>query len=81
MEAEVEELSYSDFVRAHDLPPLVDVKTACKVAGIGMSRLYQLKDAGVFTFLKNSSRTNISALNLFQYYRSLVAAAADQTAA
>jgi hypothetical protein len=33
----IDELSYEDFVRAHSLAPLVDIKTACRVANVGLS--------------------------------------------
>jgi hypothetical protein len=76
----MEDLSYQDFVRAHDLPPLVDLKRACAIAGVSSSRLYELRAAGIFRFVKNGSRSNVTAMNLYQYYCSLISAA-DRRAA
>jgi hypothetical protein len=78
---EVEQLSYEDFVRAHDLAPLVDIKTACKVANIGHSRFYLLVAEGVFVLIPNGSRRNVTAQNLHRYYLSLIAAALPNKAA
>jgi hypothetical protein len=68
-------LSYEDFVRAHSLAPLVDVKTACRIANVGHSRFYELVKDGVFVLIPNGARRNVSALNLHQYYSSLIVAA------
>jgi hypothetical protein len=77
----LQELSYDDFVRAHALGPLVDIKTACKVANVGHSRFYDLVKEGVFVLIPNGSRRNVTAKNLHQYYRALVAAALPSQAA
>ncbi len=68
-------LSYDDFVRAHNLAPLVDIKTACRVANVGHSRFYELVKGGAFVLIPNGSRRNISAKNLHQHYLGLIAAA------
>jgi hypothetical protein len=80
-EGHVEELSYDDFVRAHDLAPLVDIKTACRVANVGHSRFYDLVKEGAFVLIPNGSRRNVTARNLHQYYLSLIAAALPNKAA
>jgi hypothetical protein len=74
-EANLEELSYDDFVRAHGLSPLNDIKTACRVANVGLTRFYELVADGVFVLIPNGSRRNVTAQNLHQYYLTLVAAA------
>lgn len=71
----MEELSYEDFVRAHGLSPLNDIKTACRVANVGHSRFYDLVKDGVFVLIPNGSRRNVTAKNLHQYYLTLVSAA------
>jgi hypothetical protein len=68
-------LSYEEFVRAHELAPLVGIKTACRVANLGHSRFYELVKAGVFVLIPNGSRRNVTAQNLHQYYLTLVSAA------
>lgn len=77
----MEELSYDDFVRAHNLAPLVDIKTACKVANVGHSRFYELVKDGIFVLIPNGSRRNVTALNLHQHYLTLVTAAQTSRAA
>jgi hypothetical protein len=67
-------LSYADFVRAHNLAPLVDIKTACRVANVGHSRFYELVKDGAFVLIPNGARRNVSALNLHQYYLALIGA-------
>lgn len=34
------EPSYQEFVQAHNLPPLVDIKTACRVVAVGLTHFY-----------------------------------------
>jgi hypothetical protein len=77
----VDELSYDDFVRAHKLAPLNDIKTACRVANVGHSRFYDLVKQGVFVLIPNGSRRNVTARNLHQYYLNLIAAALPNKAA
>jgi hypothetical protein len=71
----LEHLSYDDFVRAHNLAPLVDIKMACRVSNIGHSRFYDLVKDGVFVLIPNGSRRNVTAQNLHRYYLTLVSAA------
>jgi hypothetical protein len=61
-------------VRAHELAPLVDIKTACRVANLGHSRFYELVKQGAFVLIPNGSRRNVTAQNLHQYYLALIAA-------
>jgi hypothetical protein len=77
----VEELSYEDFVRAHGLSPLNDIKTACRAANVGHSRFYDLVKEGVFVLIPNGSRRNVTAQNLHRYYLALVRAASAVQAA
>jgi hypothetical protein len=65
-------LSYDDFVRAHNLAPLVDIKIACRVANVGHSRFYELVKDGVFVLIPNGARRNVSAQNLHQHYLALI---------
>jgi hypothetical protein len=65
-------LSYEAFVRAHELAPLVDVKTACRIANLGHSRFYELAREGVFVLIRNGRRTNVSARNLYAHYLALI---------
>jgi hypothetical protein len=65
-------LTYEEFVRAHSLAPLVDVKTACFVANVGHSRFYELVKNGAFVLIPNGARRNVSAQNLHQYYLALI---------
>lgn len=75
-----DKLTYENFVKSHDLPPLVNLKRACEIAGVSSSRLYELRAAGVFRFIKNGARSNIPATQLYNYYTSLVTAAASKVA-
>ncbi len=77
----MEDLSYDDFVRAHNLAPLVDIKTACRVASVGHTRFYELVKEGVFVLIPNGSRRNVTAQNLHRYYLSLIAGALPNRAA
>jgi hypothetical protein len=74
------DLSYEDFVKAHGLAPLNDIKTACRVANVGMTRFYELVAEGVFVLIPNGSRRNVAAKNLHEYYRSLIAVARARAA-
>jgi len=75
------DLSYEDFVKAHSLAPLNDVKTACRVANVGMTRFYELVAEGVFVLVPNGRRRHVTAKNLHQYYKALVSAACRDRAA
>lgn len=77
----MEELSYQDFVRAHDLAPLNDIKTALRVSALGQTRFYELVDRGIFTLVPSGSRRFVTAKNLHAYYLNLVAAAQSGRAA
>jgi hypothetical protein len=68
-------LSYEDFVRAHSLTPLVDIKTACRVVNMGHSRFYKLVKDGAFVLVPNGRRRNVTAENLYHHYLTLVTAA------
>jgi hypothetical protein len=72
-----DEMSYEEYVRAHQLAPLVPIKQACKVANIGHTRFYELVEAGVFTLIPNGSRRNVTAKQLHEHYQSLVAKASQ----
>lgn len=74
------DLSYEDFVKAHGLAPLNDIKTACRVANVGLTRFYELVSDGVFLLVPNGSRRNVTAKNLHHYYKSLIAAACSRAA-
>jgi hypothetical protein len=41
-----DEMDYSEFVQAHNLPPLVPVKRACEIANVGHTKFYELVEAG-----------------------------------
>ncbi|MGY3690826.1 hypothetical protein ACVIGA_000906 [Bradyrhizobium sp. USDA 3240] len=74
------DLSYEDFVKAHSLAPLNDIKTACRVANVGMTRFYELVAEGVFVLVPNGSRRNVTAKNLHRHYQTLIAAARSRAA-
>jgi hypothetical protein len=76
-----EEMSYMEYVRAHNLPPLVPVKKACEIANVGHTRFYELVEQGVFTLIPNGSRRNVTAMQLHQHYLSLIAKASGDKAA
>jgi hypothetical protein len=78
-EANLDELSYADFVRAHGLGPLVDIKTALHVTNLGHTRFYEQVKKGVFVLIPNGSRRNVTALNLYQHHCAIVAAARAET--
>ncbi|MDP2359010.1 MAG: hypothetical protein Q8M31_23535 [Beijerinckiaceae bacterium] len=71
----MEEPCYEDFCKAHNLAPLNDIKTACRVANVRPTRFYDLVKEGVFVLIPNGSRRNVTAKNLHQYYLALVSAA------
>jgi hypothetical protein len=77
-EAILDQLSYEDFVRAHNLAPLVDIKTACRVVNVGHSRFYELVKDGAFVLIANGSRRNVTAKDLHQHYLGLIDAARRQ---
>jgi hypothetical protein len=74
------DMSYEDFVKAHSLAPLNDIKTACRVANVGMTRFYELVAEGVFVLVPNGSRRNVAAKNLHEYYRTLIAVVRSRAA-
>lgn len=69
------EPSYEEFVQAHNLPPLVDIKTACRVAAVRQTRFYEEVDRGKFVLVPNGRRRFVTAKNLHEYYLALVSAA------
>lgn len=73
-------LTYEQFVRAHNLPPLVGIKRALEIANVKNSRFYELVNEGVFRIIKNGSRSNVSAMNLFEHYTSLVSGSNEKAA-
>jgi hypothetical protein len=73
-------LSYEQFVKAHDLTPLVSIKRALETANIRNSRFYELVNEGTFRIIKNGSRSNVSAMNLYEYYVSLVSGSNEKAA-
>lgn len=77
----MDEMSYEEYVRAHNLPPLVAVKRACEIANVGHTRFYELVEQGIFTLVPNGSRRNVTARQLHQHYLSLVAKASGGRAA
>ncbi len=68
----MDELTYEEYVRAHNLSPLVPVKKACEIANIGHTKFYELVQEGVFTLIPNGSRRNVTAKQLHRHYLSLV---------
>jgi hypothetical protein len=72
-----DEMDYSEFVQAHNLPPLVPVKRACEIANVGHTKFYELVEAGVFTLIPNGSRRNVTAKQLHRHYLTLVAKASS----
>ena len=73
-------LTYEQFVKAHDIPPLVGIKRALEIANIKNSRFYELVNEGTFRIIKNGSRSNVTAKNLFEFYVSLVSASDKEAA-
>jgi hypothetical protein len=71
----IDEMSYEEFVKAHNLAPLVPVKKACEIANIGHTKFYELVQEGVFVLIPNGSRRNITAKQLHRHYLALVAKA------
>ncbi len=75
------DLSFEVFVKAHGLAPLNDIKTACRVANVGLTRFYELVAAGDFILVPNGGRRNVTAANLYKHYRKLIASARSDRAA
>lgn len=73
-------LTFEEFVRTFDLPPLVSIKRALEVAGLKNSRFYELVNEGTFRIIKNGARSNVTAFNLYDYYVSLVSASVKDAA-
>jgi hypothetical protein len=69
----VDELTYEEYVKAHNLAPLIPIKKACEMANIGHTRFYELVNQGVFTLVPNGSRRNVTARQLHKYYLTLIA--------
>jgi hypothetical protein len=70
----VKELSYEEFVRAHDLRPLNPIKKACEVLNVGHSRFYEDEvNKGKIQLVKNGSRSNVTAIDLYNRYVALTA--------
>jgi hypothetical protein len=72
-----DEMSYEEYVKAHNLPPLVPVKKACETANVGHTRFYELVAQGVFTLIPNGSRRNVTAKQLYKHYLTIVAQASS----
>lgn len=72
-----EDLSYEEFVRAHNLAPLVPIKRACEIASVGHTKFYELVELRIFTLIPNGSRRNVTAKQLHRYYLALVAQASS----
>jgi hypothetical protein len=73
-EIAVKELSYDEFVRAHDLRPLNPIKKACEVLNVGHSRFYEdVVNKGEIQLVKNGSRSNVTAVDLYNRYVALIA--------
>jgi hypothetical protein len=69
----VKELSYDEFVRAHDLRPLNPIKKACEVLNVGHSRFYEdVVNKGEIQLVKNGSRSNVTAIDLYNRYVALI---------
>jgi len=79
---EHDEPSYEEFVRAHNLQPLNDIKTACRVLNVGHTRFYsELVDSGQITLIPNGSRRNVTAMQLYKHHCALVDKAKNSHAA
>ncbi len=77
----MDELSYEEFCKAHDVLPLNDIKAACRIANVKTTRFYELVEQGIFDLIPNGRRRNISGPNLYRYYQSLIATARSSRAA
>jgi hypothetical protein len=66
--------SYEEFVKAHGLQPLNSVKKACEVLNVGHTRFYEEVSAGKIKLIKNGSRSNVTAVDLYNRYCALIAA-------
>ena len=69
----MKELSYEEFVRAHGLRPLNPVKKACEVLNVGHSRFYEDVNKGEIQLVRNGSRSNVTAITLYNRYCALTA--------
>lgn len=76
-----EDLSYEEFVRAHELTPLVPIKRACEIVSVGHTKFYEMVEQGIFTLIPNGSRRNVTAKQLHKHYLTLVAKALPPSAA
>jgi hypothetical protein len=77
----VEEMSYESYCKAHNVSPFVSVKKACELENIGHTRFYELVERGEITLIPNGSRRNVTAVQLYERYRSRIAKAKSSQAA
>jgi hypothetical protein len=77
----MKKLSFAEFCAAFDLGPFVPLRQACKVEGVGMTRLYEFVQAGKIHIFKNGKRSSISAQQLYTRYAQRIEAAEGSQAA
>lgn len=66
-------MSFDEFVKAHNLDALNDIQKTCKVLNVGHSRFYaDLVKNEKITLVENGSRRNVSAEQIYSYYRQVV---------
>lgn len=68
-------LSLEQFVRAHDLGALNTIPTACKVLGMGKTKLYERAKAGKIRLIKDEATTRITSEELHRIYCEMTEAA------
>jgi len=64
--------TFRQFVKTFGLQPLNSVKRTCEILGIRHSKFYELVGAGVFTIIRNGSRSNVTAEQIYSRYLSLI---------
>jgi len=65
-EIAVKELSYDEFVRAHDLRPLNPIKKACEVLNVGHSRFYEdVVNKGEIQLVRTAAARTSRAIDLY----------------
>lgn len=64
----MKKLTFAEFCVAFDLGPFVHLRQACKVEGIGMTKLYELVQDGKLCIYKNGKRSSVAAQQLYDRY-------------
>jgi excisionase family DNA binding protein len=64
----MKKLTFAEFCVAFNLGPFAPLRQACKVEGVGLTKLYELVRDGKLHLYKNGKRSSIPAQELYDRY-------------